>query len=57
MPPGRPFDGLQLERSDDSTVLFGPVQDQAYLVGLIERGQELGHGIISLAEVDDLSPA
>lgn len=42
------FDGMQLERQAGMTVLTGPVTDQAYLVGLIERIQELGVELVSV---------
>ena len=42
------FDGLRLERVDGTTVLTGPVRDQAQLHGLIERFQEVGVELISV---------
>ena len=42
------FDGMQLERLAGTTVLTGDVTDQAHLVGLIERVQELGVELVSI---------
>ncbi len=42
------FDGMQLERLAGTTVLTGDVADQAHLVGLIERVQELGVELVSV---------
>ena len=42
------FDGMQLQRLAGTTVLTGAVTDQAHLVGLIERVQELGVELVSV---------
>ena len=42
------FDGMRLERVDGTTVISGPVRDQAHLHGLIERIQELGIELVSV---------
>lgn len=42
------FDGMQLRRHAGTTVLTGDVTDQAHLVGLIERVQELGVELVSV---------
>ncbi len=42
------FDGMQLRRLAGTTVLTGDVIDQAHLVGLIERVQELGIELVSV---------
>lgn len=42
------FDGMQLQRHAGTTVLTGAVTDQAHLVGLIERVQELGVELVSV---------
>jgi hypothetical protein len=42
------FEGMRLERSAGTTVLTGPVRDQAQLHGLIERIQELGIDLVSV---------
>jgi hypothetical protein len=47
------FEGMRLERARGTTVLTGPVRDQAHLHGLIERIQELG---IELVSVNPLTP-
>ena len=47
------FEGMRLERNRGTTVLTGPVRDQAHLHGLIERIQELG---IELVSVNPLTP-
>lgn len=42
------FEGMRLERIHGTTVLTGPVVDQAHLHGLIERFQELGIELVSV---------
>ena len=42
------FDGMQLQRLAGTTVLTGDVTDQAHLLGLIERVQELGVELVSV---------
>jgi hypothetical protein len=52
------FDGLTVAPSDDgSTVLRGPVVDQAALHGLLQKLRDLGLPLLSLTRVPpDLSP-
>jgi len=45
---GVAFEGMHLERVAGTTVLSGPVRDQAQLHGLIERIQELGIELVSV---------
>ncbi len=47
------FNGLQLDRSDGTTVLTGSVLDQAQLHGFIERIEELG---LELVAVEQMTP-
>ena len=42
------FEGMRLQRLEGRTVLTGDVIDQAHLVGLIERVQELGVELVSV---------
>ena len=42
------FDGMELQRTAGTTVLTGDVTDQAHLLGLIERAQELGLELVSV---------
>jgi pimeloyl-ACP methyl ester carboxylesterase len=42
------FEGMRLQRIDGTTVLTGPVRDQAHLGGVIERIQELGLELVSV---------
>jgi hypothetical protein len=42
------FEGMRLQRVSGTTVLSGPVRDQAHLHGLIERIQELGIELVSV---------
>jgi hypothetical protein len=42
------FDGMRLERIAGTTVLTGPVVDQAHLHGVIARIQELGIELVSV---------
>ena len=45
---GMLFEDMRLERADGTTVLTGDVRDQAQLLGVIERIQELGLELISV---------
>ena len=47
------FEGMRMERQAGTTVLTGRVIDQAHLVGLIQRTQELGLELISLQPADE----
>jgi len=42
------FEGMQLQRIAGTTVMTGQVIDQAHLVGLIERIQDLGVELVSV---------
>ena len=45
------FNGMRMERIEGTTVLRGPVLDQAQLHGFIERIEELGLELLSLEQV------
>ena len=46
------FDGLTLSNQDDgTTVMSGPVADQAALHGLLQRVRDLGLSLISVTQV------
>jgi hypothetical protein len=47
------FDGMHLERVAGTTVLTGPVVDQAHLHGVIARIQELGIELVSVNPVNE----
>ena len=42
------FEGMHLERAGGQTLLSGDVRDQAQLLGVIERIQELGLELVSV---------
>ncbi len=42
------FDGMQLSRSDGTTVLEGPVPDQAALHGLLTKVRDMGLTLVSV---------
>ena len=46
------FEGMQMERTEGTTVMTGGVRDQAMLHGLIERIEELGLELLSVQQVD-----
>jgi hypothetical protein len=46
------FDGMRLERIAGTTVLTGPVVDQAHLHGVIARIQELGIELVSVNQLN-----
>jgi hypothetical protein len=55
------FDGLAVSReSDGTTVLSGPIADQAALHGVIQRVRDLGLPLVSVTQVEidqpDLPP-
>ena len=45
------FEGMDMERTEGTTVLTGSVRDQAQLHGLIERIDELGLALLSVQQV------
>ena len=52
------FDGLTLtHQSDGTTVLHGPVIDQAALHGLLQKVRDLGLPLVSVAQVAPEPPA
>jgi hypothetical protein len=51
------FDGLSLSReSDGTTVIRGPITDQAALHGLLRKVSDLGLPLISVTQVQPPSP-
>jgi hypothetical protein len=51
------FDGMAITAHEDgTTVLSGPVADQAALHGLLARLRDIGIPLVSLAEVADDAP-
>jgi hypothetical protein len=51
------FEGMTLERSAGTTILSGPVRDQAELQGRLQRVAGLGLTLISANAVDDTNQA
>ena len=47
------FGGMRLERVAGTTVLTGPLVDQAHLHGVIARIQELGIELVSVNPVNE----
>jgi hypothetical protein len=45
------FEGMQMKRAENTTVLEGTVPDQAKLMGFIERIDELGFELLSMQQV------
>ena len=51
------FDGLSLSHeSDGSTVIHGPVADQAALHGLLQKVRDTGLPLVSVSRVDSDQP-
>ena len=51
------FDGLTLTHdSDGTTIIHGPVADQAALYGLLQKTRDLGLPLISVNHVDPGNP-
>ena len=46
------FDDMELESTGRTTALVGSVQDQAQLLGLVERVASLGLKLVSVAPAD-----
>ena len=46
------FDGMTLTTGDGSTVLTGPVVDQAALHGLLHQLRDIGLDLLSVSQVD-----
>jgi hypothetical protein len=51
------FEGMQMTRTEGTTVLAGPVRDQAHLYGLIERVEGLGLELLSVQQIDTSPPS
>ena len=51
------FNGMELERVAGTTVLSGPVIDQAQLHGFIERIEELGLELLAVERTGERAPA
>jgi hypothetical protein len=49
----RGFEGMTLTRGDGTTVLVGPVRDQAELQGLLQRVSDLGLTLLSATAIDE----
>jgi hypothetical protein len=45
------FEGMQMERTEGTTVIAGRVPDRAKLMGFIERIDELGFELLSVQQV------
>jgi hypothetical protein len=50
------FDGLSLTHADGTTVIHGPVADQAALHGLLQKVRDLGLPLLSVTQVDADQP-
>ena len=51
------FDGLEIDASDDgTTVIRGPIVDQAALHGLLQKLRDLGIPLLSLARTSSDAP-
>ena len=51
------FDGLTLTRgSDGTTIIHGPVADQAALHGLLQKVRDLGLPLVSVIQVEPDQP-
>jgi len=52
-PERREFEGMTMTRGDGTTVLVGPVRDQAELQGLLRRVSDLGLTLLSARTIDE----
>jgi hypothetical protein len=50
------FEGMTLARVNGTTVITGPVMDQAQLFGLIDRVQEVGLVLLSVGQLGPSDP-
>ena len=50
------FNGMEMERVEGTTVLIGPVIDQAQLHGFIERFGELGLELLTVEQIGPEQP-
>jgi hypothetical protein len=52
------FDGLTLtNESDGTTIIYGPVVDQAALYGLLQKVRDLGLPLVSVTQVQPGQPS
>jgi hypothetical protein len=45
------FEGMRIEARDGSTVLVGPLRDQAELYGLVDRLRDFGLELVGIEKV------
>ena len=51
------FDGLNVTyETDGTTVISGPIADQAALHGVLQRVRDLGLPLVSVTQVDSVQP-
>jgi hypothetical protein len=50
---GRAFEGMTVTRGNGTTVVVGPVRDQAELQGLLQRVSDLGLTLLSARAIDE----
>ena len=50
------FEGMTFARVNGTTVITGPVMDQAQLFGLIDRVQEVGLVLLSVGQLGPTDP-
>ena len=46
------FEGMEIESAGERSTIVGPIEDQAALLGLVERVASLGLTLVSVAPVD-----
>jgi hypothetical protein len=46
------FDGMEIESAGGRSMLVGPIEDQAHLLGLLELIASLGLTLVSVAPTD-----
>ena len=51
------FEGMTFARVNGTTLITGPVMDQAQLFGLIDRVQEVGLVLLSVGQLGPSDPA
>ena len=51
------FEGLTITQEDGSTLLSGPVVDQAALYGLLKKVRDLGLSLLSVNQVPPREPS
>ena len=47
------FDGLEIIKKDDHTILWGDVKDEAYIYGVLNKIRDLNLNLLSVEKIEN----